>query len=106
MKQEENKKKKKTQLVGLDTKSLANTLHRDEHKIINNENPDHKAEYYYYMACWLYNDLMEELQKIKNLIKKKKKRPSAYNSFIGEKMKEGISMIEAVKLWKNDKRRK
>jgi hypothetical protein len=36
----------------------------------------------------------------KKAVKKEKRKPSAYNLFLKDKMSSGMSMIEAVKAWK------
>lgn len=36
----------------------------------------------------------------KKAVKKEKRKPSAYNLFLKDKMSQGMSMVEAVKAWK------
>jgi hypothetical protein len=42
-------------------RKLANDIHRDEHIIINKELPDHKTEWYYFMASAIYTNLAEKI---------------------------------------------
>ncbi len=101
-KQPKKRKLSETRLIGGETRALANKLHRDEHIIVDKHLPTHTAEYYYHMACWIYGNLFDELQEIKDLIKKKRKKrkPSEYNLFVSEKMKEGMTLKEAVAEYK------
>lgn len=41
---------------------MANKLHYDEHIINEGKAPNHKAKYYYYMACQLIQDLRKDIQ--------------------------------------------
>ena len=46
------------------------------------------------------NGMIDLLHEVKKLKKKTQRSPSKYNLFIGEKMREGKTMQEAVELWK------
>jgi len=69
---------KKSKIFGKDI-HLADELHRDEHIIKERKEPTHKAEYYYYMACWLYRSLKEDLDFLLLENKKLKKKITTNN---------------------------
>ena len=63
--------------------------------------------------CFIADELVKlrretrELRKdLKQLRPKKKRKPSAYNLFIRDEMKKGLTMAEAVAKWQKKKRRK
>lgn len=45
-------------------KIKANKLHAAEHRIVEKKEATHKAEYYYYMACQLIEDVKAELKEV------------------------------------------
>ncbi len=45
-------------------KRRANKLHKAEHMILDEKAPNHKAEYYYYMACQLIEDVLKEMREL------------------------------------------
>ena len=51
-------------IINLKAKIRANKLHKAEHLIIDKKEPTHKAEYYYYMACQLIQDLKDEMKEL------------------------------------------
>ena len=50
--------------ISYKAKIRANKLHKAEHMLIEGKTPDHKAEYYYYMACQLIEDLKKEMKEL------------------------------------------
>lgn len=100
-------------------KEFAKEIHRREHLFVEKKiSKEHKLEeYYYLMASFIFHNLMEKMEefnieifneiadlknKVDSLKNKPKRKPSKYNIFIGEKMKQGKSMVEAVELWKKE----
>lgn len=53
-------------MVGIGKRAIlkANSLHNAEHRIVDKKAADHKAEYYYYMAAQLIEDLKKEIKEV------------------------------------------
>lgn len=52
------------EIISRKARAKANKLHNAEHLIVGDEKATHKAEYYYYMACQLIEDVKIEIKEL------------------------------------------